>query len=662
MTQTESTFVPPQVDPPVNLPKVDPGPVIQLTDLPLVPVAPADAVLEDKNTYSGAIDASLELAMVSEAPAVKNHQMTLKNGETISYTARAGHLIAYAPHDRKAPEQKDAQASIFYMAYTREDLPKENRPVTFFWNGGPGSASIWLHLGSWAPKRLKTGIPNIPKEYFSAKPGNMPLIDNLETLLDKTDLVFVDPVGTGLSQAIAPHLNAEFWGMEVDARINRDFVTRFVNFYNRQSSPKYLYGESYGGIRVPVTANLLEAAGTSNFEPDKSGKKPIVLSGIILNSPILNYETNCGQGGDISCAGFLPSFGMTAEYFGKATRRGQSPLDEYLNGLRSFVAEQYNPAYSIWHYPGRATIKSMADNAQRNVDYFMKWYNEPGRAVAFGMVPYLIKPNIATPTANWFIANPTDRPAYIDAFGTDVVAGINRYAQIAIDKNKTGDSPAWLEYINDDTRSLDFRAGMFHLTGSEVVRIAFGAPTEIEFNTGADKFMNDLIPDSNFGIYDVRAHIPKQGGYDITFYEDEAFKAEIKTLLPDMFNYKNASEYSTLSDPIIRNWRYEREGKRLNARSSLPDLVSTLNYDPSVKMLALHGYYDLVTPFHQSELDLAGAGLAGRIPVKNFEGGHMFYYAEEARAPAREALEEFYNAPAYGSQSTAAAKPASVLN
>jgi hypothetical protein len=106
VAQTESTFVPPQVAPPVNLPKVDPGPVIQLTDLPLVPVAPADAVLEDKNTYSGAIGASLELATVSEAPAVKNHQMTLKNGETISYTARAGHLIAYAPQTPKLQSKR----------------------------------------------------------------------------------------------------------------------------------------------------------------------------------------------------------------------------------------------------------------------------------------------------------------------------------------------------------------------------------------------------------------------------------------------------------------------------------------------------------------------------------------------------------------------------
>lgn len=298
---TGGTFIPPKVD-------------------PVTFVSPGDHVVEDMNVYSGTADAGLELA-ADEAPAVKNHE-TMINGQLVKYTARAGHLTAYAPKDSISPEKKDAQASIFYMAYTRDDQPKDKRPVTFFFNGGPGSASVWLHLGSWAPKRLKTNIPHVPDEYLTKKPDSFPWIDNEETLLDKTDLVFVDPVGTGLSQAVAPYKNSDFWGMEVDARIDRDFISRFINFYNRQSSPKYLYGESYGGIRIPIMANLMEAAGTSNFEPDKTGKKPIVLSGVVLNSPILNYDTNCGQGGDISCAGFLPTEAMVADYYKKGTKRG----------------------------------------------------------------------------------------------------------------------------------------------------------------------------------------------------------------------------------------------------------------------------------------------------------------------------------------------------
>jgi len=117
--------------------------------------------------------------------------------------------------------------------------------------------------------------------------------------------------------------------------------------------------------------------------------------------------------------------------------------------------------------------------------------------------------------------------------------------------------------------------------------------------------------------------------------------------LPDEFNYHNAAEYSLLGDVILSLWKYERVNKVQNSRSSLPDLVGTLTYDSAVKMLALHGYYDLVTPFHQTELDLLGAGLAQRIPVENFEGGHMIYYSEEARIPAKKTLDAFYDAPPY---------------
>ncbi len=173
--------------------------------------------------FDGGPEGGLELAAVDETPAVKHHSTTI-SGKTVEYTATAGHLIAYAPAEPASPATTDAQASIFYMAYTRDDLPKENRPVTFFFNGGPGSASIWLHLGSSAPKRLKTGEPFIPESAYTEKPATFPWIDNEETLLDKSDLVFVDPVGTGYSQAIKPHQNQDFWEMEVDARVDLDFI------------------------------------------------------------------------------------------------------------------------------------------------------------------------------------------------------------------------------------------------------------------------------------------------------------------------------------------------------------------------------------------------------------------------------------------------------
>ncbi|CAN7166230.1 hypothetical protein LJR231_000223 [Phyllobacterium sp. LjRoot231] len=600
-------------------------------------VWPEDHAVLDQNVFDGGPEAGLELVAVDETPAVKHHSTTI-NGKTVEYTATAGHLIAYAPTDPASPGTTDAQASIFYMAYTRDDLPKENRPVTFFFNGGPGSASIWLHLGSWAPKRLKTSEPFIPESAYTEKPATFPWIDNTETLLDKSDLVFVDPVGTGYSQAIKPHQNQEFWGMEIDARVDLDFIRRYINRNNRQLSPKYLYGESYGGIRIPIIANLLETAGTKSFEPDPTGKKPIVLSGVILNSPILDYDTNCGQGGDMSCRGFLPSYGMVADYFNKSTKRGQTSAPDYANTLRTFVTDKYNPAYGLWHNPELGRLKDLAANAEwlagMLADYFT---NDPGAAEWFedkvAVTAY------ATDVANFYIARSADRPKFIDEFVANPVDRARILAEVAAAAAKDAVLPAWLEYTQS-APGIDFLKDMASITGLDVNWVD-------EFEMTPGKFGDSIMPDKNLGIYDARLNIPKVGGYDLTFYEDVAFAAGIKTVLPDEFNYHNASEYSVLGDVIRSLWKYERENKQQNSRSSIPDLVGTLTYDSTVKMLALHGYYDLVTPFHQTELDLIGAGLSQRIPVENFEGGHMMYYSEEARVPAKMTLDAFYDAPAY---------------
>ncbi|QND54098.1 hypothetical protein HB779_06625 [Phyllobacterium sp. 628] len=312
------------------------------------------------------------MSAVNETPAVKHHSMTI-NGETVGYTASAGHLIAYAPKDPANPGKKDAQASIFYMAYTRDDLPRENRPVTFFWNGGPGSSSSTLHMGSWAPQRLKTGAPVMPESAKQEKPKSFPLIDNEETLLDRSDLVFVDPVGTGYSEAIKPHKNKDFWGMDADAAVIRDFITSYINRNKRQNSPKYLYGESYSGIRTPIVANLLEQAGITEYEQDASVQKPIVLSGIVLNSPILDFNSNCVQDTSASCAGSLPTFGLVADYYKKGATRGKASIAEYAEVLRKFVKEKHNAAHKIWYSPELAKAKGLYIGAKTQFDHLIDY-------------------------------------------------------------------------------------------------------------------------------------------------------------------------------------------------------------------------------------------------------------------------------------------------
>lgn len=284
-------------------------------------------------------NAGLDLKAIDETPAVKHHSMIGADGQTIEYSATAGHLIAWTPKSESKAAGPDAQASIFYMAYTRDDVPHNQRPVMFIFNGGPGEPSIWLHLGSWAPHRLLVNAPNLPAGPEMPDPDRFPLIDNPQTLLDQTDLVFIDLPGSGYSEAIAPHKNSDFWNTDADAKVFRDFITAYINRNNRQSSPKYLMGESYSGIRTPIVADLLVQAGTSNYLPDPSKATPQVLTGVILQSPIMDYgyrSTSSDQ-----AEGFLPTLGMVVDYYGKATaRNGQSKTD-YATYLRNFASGDY---------------------------------------------------------------------------------------------------------------------------------------------------------------------------------------------------------------------------------------------------------------------------------------------------------------------------------
>ena len=208
---------------------------------PSTPTTPTSS-FTDPVTYSSAGIATLPTA--AEITAVTKHQVVV-GGTTLNYTATAGHMTALSVPGGTA------EASFFYVSYTLDGADPGTRPVTFFYNGGPGSATVWLHLGSFGPKRLVTNAPS------TTTPTPFAFVDNSESLIDTSDLVFVDAVGTGFSEAIAPSNNQSWWGVDADAGVFRDFVIRYVAVNNRQASPKFLFGESYGTPRSAVTAWLL---------------------------------------------------------------------------------------------------------------------------------------------------------------------------------------------------------------------------------------------------------------------------------------------------------------------------------------------------------------------------------------------------------------------
>jgi carboxypeptidase C (cathepsin A) len=272
----------------------------------------------DPTLYSTAGNASL--AEATDLAATTHHQIVV-NGTAMTYTATAGHLVASDPVSG-APE-----ASFFYVAYTLDNRDPATRPVTYFYNGGPGSATVWLHLGSFGPKRLVTGDP------ATTAPVPFPLVDNAETLLDTSDLVFVDAVGSGLSEAIVPNTNHTFWGVDADAAVFRDFIVRFAALNNRQSSPVFLFGESYGTTRSAVLAFLLETAG-------------VRVDGVILQSSVLNYNSNCGvTGGPISCAGYVPTYGAVGAYYNlDVPNPADAALPDFVAQVRALTTTSYDPA------------------------------------------------------------------------------------------------------------------------------------------------------------------------------------------------------------------------------------------------------------------------------------------------------------------------------
>ena len=176
------------------------------------------------------------------------------------------------------------------------------------------------------------------------------LVDNAESLLDTADLVFVDAVGTGYSEAIAPATNRTFWSVDADARVIRNFISRFVAVNQRATSPTFLYGESYGTTRSAVLANLMVTAGMR-------------LDGVVLHSSVLDYNANCGLfgPGQVSCAGYLPSYGMTGAWFNLVT---PPPTDSaiWAQQMRDFTDVQYTPAVAAFIGAGTLPAATLIDD------------------------------------------------------------------------------------------------------------------------------------------------------------------------------------------------------------------------------------------------------------------------------------------------------------
>lgn len=256
---------------------------------------------------------------MAEVPPVQTHHEIHLNGKLLRYTATAGRLPI-----KNAEGKIDAE--MFFVAYTLDDADRSTRPLTFAFNGGPGSASIWLHMGALGPKKVALQ----PEGWLPESPYR--LVDNSNSPLDRTDLVLVDAIGTGYSRPADTAAARHFWSPNGDIEAFSEFIRMYLSHYDRWLSPLYLFGESYGTTR---------AAGIAGFLADRG----ISFNGIVLLSMVLNFESlDFAKTNDLPFPLYLPSFATIAAYHHKLAPELTQDVEKTRQEVAQWAMGEYSQA------------------------------------------------------------------------------------------------------------------------------------------------------------------------------------------------------------------------------------------------------------------------------------------------------------------------------
>ncbi|AOJ84160.1 peptidase S1 [Burkholderia savannae] len=475
----------------------------------------------------------------TEAAAITHHTIQI-DGRTIAYTATAGHLVTVDA------SSSQPNAKIFYVAFTQDGQQEQTRPVTFFYNGGPGSSAVFVLLGSFAPRRIRTSMPSF------TPPAPYRMEDNPDSLIDKSDLVFINPVGTGYSAAVAPHKNRDFWGVDQDANSIKQFIKRFLTKNNRWNSPKFLFGESYGTARSCVLAYKLHEDGVD-------------LNGITLQSSILDYK----QAGNP--VGALPTAAADAWYH---KRLGVAPapadLGAFVEEVAQFARTGYLDALRKFPQPDEAVVKKLSGYTGIDTTTLLSW--------SLDVASYDTRGN---------------------ALFLTTLLKASGLALGAYDGRVTG--------------------------------IESGIAGKIDPNSGG----NDPTMTAVSGVY----------------------TAMWNSYLNEQLKYTSNSSFADLNDQAFKFWDFghiDPTGAQqgVDAKGNVilytaGDLAATMALNVDLKVLSANGFYDFVTPFYQTVLDLQqmpleDATVRRNLSARFYPSGHMVYLDGGSRTALKHDLAQLY--------------------
>ncbi|SKC89560.1 Carboxypeptidase C (cathepsin A) [Burkholderia sp. CF099] len=475
----------------------------------------------------------------SESAAITKHSITI-GGKKINYTATAGHLVTVDPSSSLP------SAKIFYVAFTQDNQKEESRPLTFFYNGGPGSSSVFVLLGSFAPRRIKTSMPSF------TPPAPYQMEDNPDSLLDKSDLIFINPVGTGYSAAVAPRKNRDFWGVDQDADSIKQFIKRYLTKNNRWNSPKFLFGESYGTARSCVLAYKLHEDGVD-------------LNGITLQSSILDY-TQAGNP-----IGSLPTAAADAWYHKKL---GIAPrptdLGQFVEEVAQFARTDYLNALRKFPTTDSAVVEKLSEYTGIDKATLLAWS--------------------------------------LDIAGYD----------------SRGNSL----FLTTLLKSKGLALGAYD---GRVTAIETGIAGKIDPNSGG----NDPTMTAVTGVYTTMWNV----------YLNEQLK------------FTSNSAFTDLNDQAFKFWDFGHidptgEQKGLDSKGNIilytaGDLAAVMALNVDLKVLSANGFYDFVTPFYQTVLDLQQMPLLSQqvrnnLSARFYPSGHMVYLDGGSRTALKADLAAMY--------------------